>query len=168
MRWVNRPSIRSQGKPMSVFEETAGVEPPPSSRDRGPAGEAIVSLDLERARVEQILQNAVGRRVPLAIAASSAIHMVSRNTHDMIARGEYDHALDIAAAAISRLVPVFALAHPCEGEEALQIDITRERFANGATELRRGDGQRITALFIRHSDMLSALSLIKRTGLLFF
>jgi hypothetical protein len=156
---------------MSAFEEPAAAEPASSPRERVPAappGEAIVSLDLERARVEQMLQHALGRRVPLAIAASSAIHMVSRNTHDMIARGDYDDALDIAAVAISRLVPVFACAHPREGEEALAIDITRERFANGATELRRSDGQKITALFIRHSDMLSALSLIKRTGLLFF
>ena len=155
---------------MPAFEEPAAVVPPHSPQDRMPAStprEALVSLDLERARVEQILQGARGRRVPLAIAASSAIHIVSRNAHDMIARGSYDDALDIAAVAIARLIPVFALAHPCEGEKALAIDVTREHFANGATELRCSDGQTITALFIRHSDMLSALSLIQRTGLLF-
>jgi len=150
-----------------MFNEPAAREPL-SSLLESALGDAVVSLDLERARVELILQNARGRRVPLVIAASSAIHMVSRNAHDLIARGQYDNALDIAAFAISRLVPVFALAHPSEGEEAVAIDFSKERFTNGATELQRSDGQKVSSLFIRHSDMLSALSLIKRTGLLLF
>jgi hypothetical protein len=133
-----------------------------------PHGDATVSLDLERARIEQEMQSAVSAHIPLPVAAAGAIHVVCRNTHDIVARSDYDDALNIAAVAISRLVPVYALADPSRRKEVLWIDITRERFANGATELRRNDGRKITPLSIRRSDMLSALSLIKRTGLLFF
>ena len=146
-----------------------GVEPPAPLQEYMPAAvsdEATVSFDLERAHVEELLQRALGGHIPLAVAAASAIHVVSRNTHEIISRREYDAALDIAAAAIARLIPVYASAVPSP-EEALSIDIARERFANGATELRCGDGRKIAPLFIRRSDMLSALSLIKRTGLLF-
>ena len=139
-------------------------------QDRMPAprpGEALVSLDLERARIEQELQHAPDERVPLPVAAAGAMHLVCRNTHDLIARSAYDDALNIAAVAISRLVPVFALTDPRQVEEVLAIDLNRERFANGATELRRMDGRKITRLFIRRSDMLSALAFIRRTGNLF-
>jgi hypothetical protein len=155
---------------MPMFEETAGVEPPSSPQERAPAalpGEAMVSLDLERARVEQALQQSLGAHIPLAVAAASAIHLVSRNAHEIISRREYDDALDVAAAAISRLVPVYASAVPRPCEAAISIDISKERFGNGAAELRGADGRKISPLFIRRSDMLSALSLIKRTGLLF-
>jgi formylmethanofuran:tetrahydromethanopterin formyltransferase len=130
-------------------------------------GEALVSLDLERARIEQELQHTPDGRVPLPVAAAGAMHLVCRNTHDLIARSAYDDALNIAAVAISRLVPVFALTDPRQVEEVLSINVNRERFANGATELRRMDGRKITRLFIRRSDMLSALAFIKRTGNLF-
>jgi len=130
--------------------------------------EALVSLDLERARIEQELQHTPDGRVPLPVAAAGAMHLVCRNTHDIIARSDYDNALNLAAIAIARLVPVFAAADPPRIEEVHSIDITRERFANGATELRRTDGRKLTRLFIRRSDMLSAMSLIRRTGNLFF
>ena len=131
--------------------------------------EALVSLDLERARIEQELQHMPDGRVPLPVAAAGAMHLVCRNTHDIIARSDYDNALNLAAVAISRLVPVFAVAaDPRRVEEAISIDITGERFANGATELLRRDGRKITRLFIRRSDMLSAMALIRRTGNLFF
>ena len=130
-------------------------------------GDALVSLDLERARIEQELQHAADERVPLPVAAAGAMHLVCRNTHDLIARSAYDDALNIAAVAISRLVPVFALTDPRRVEEVLAIDVNRERFANGATELRRMDGRKVTQLFIRRSDMLSALAFIRRTGNLF-
>ena len=141
-------------------------------QDRMPAlrpGDALVSLDLERARIEQELQHTPDERVPLPVAAAGAMHLVCRNTHDLIARSAYDDALNIAAVAISRLVPVFALTDPRQVEEVevLAIDVNRERFANGATELRRMDGRKITRLFIRRSDMLSALAFIRRTGNLF-
>ena len=139
-------------------------------QDRMPAlrpGDSVVSLDLERARIEHELQHAADGRVPLPVAAAGAMHLVCRNTHDLIARSAYDDALNIAAVAISRLVPVFALTDPRQVEEVLGIDVNRERFANGATELRRLDGRKITRLFIRRSDMLSALAFIRRTGNLF-
>ena len=140
-------------------------------QDRVPApqpGQALVSLDLERARIEEELQHAPDGRVPLPVAAAGAMHLVCRNTHDIIARSDYDNALNLAAVAISRLVPVFAVADPSRIEEVRSIDITWERFANGATELRCKDGRKLTRLFVRRSDMLSAMSLIRRTGNLFF
>jgi hypothetical protein len=156
---------------MPRFEELVTMTPLSPLREctiAAPRGDATVCLDLERARIEQEMQNAMSAHIPLPVAAASAIHVVCRNTHDIVARSDYDDALNIAAVAISRLVPVYALADPLQGKKVLLIDMARERFANGATELRRSDGRKITPLSVQRSDMLSALSLIKRTGLLFF
>ena len=131
------------------------------------SGMSLVSLEAERARAEELFEIARGPYVGLAIAAASAFHKVHRDAQGFISRRDYDNALDIAAASLSRLVSIYTLQDSGEGWVAVSIDFARQRFANGATEVRCSDGRSITRLSVRRSDALSAISLVKRTGLPF-
>jgi len=103
---------------------------------------------------------------PLAAAAAIAFHEAHRGATTCTSRRDYDGALDIAAAALSRLLPVYTL-RDARGERAtLVVDLTRARFARGATEL-RGEEETVGELSVARSDLVSALSLIRRIGLPF-
>jgi hypothetical protein len=47
------------------------------------------------------------------------------------------------------------------------INLVTQRFALGATQLRSAEGHVITNLSVQRSDMLFALSIVKRAGLPF-
>jgi hypothetical protein len=73
-----------------------------------------VRLDRERARTEELLQSAQDAHVPLAVAAAIAFHQVQGNTRAIVSRQDYDDALNLAAAALSRLIPLYAVRDPRE------------------------------------------------------
>lgn len=129
--------------------------------------EAMVSLDIERARVEGMLKHAQGGFVELALAAAAAFHQANPKSQKRIARSDYEGALNIAASAISRLVPVYSSENHRREQVTVSVDITRARFANGAKELRSLEGWSVARLSIRRSDLPSALPLIGRAGLQF-
>lgn len=129
--------------------------------------EALVSLDIELARVDGMLKHAQGEFVDLALAAAAAFHQANSKSRERITRGDYDDALNVAATAISRLIPVYSSENPRREPVTVPVDITRERFATGATELRSGDGCSVTRLSVRRSDLPSALPLIRRAGVQF-
>jgi len=136
--------------------QCAGPQPPST----GP----VVSLVPERARVDELLDEARGEYVDLAIAAASLFHHVYRSPQDALPRRDYEVALNIAAAALSRLLIVYTLENP----DAERVAISRGqlgRFASGATEMNCQDGRRIERLSVRRSEMLSAISFIGRAGL---
>jgi hypothetical protein len=139
----------------------AGVE----QHAPAPIDEAMVSLSAERAQVEVLLHNLHGEHVPLAAAAASTMLRSHRDSQDAVSRHDYDRALDIMAAAISRLVPIYSLQDPRDGYVVLPVDLTLDRFSHGATEVRSAGGRTASQLSVRRSDMLSASSLILRTGL---
>jgi hypothetical protein len=128
--------------------------------------EERVSLELEAQRTTELLQSPAQLYLPLSVAAAIAFHQAHGNTKAIVSRQDYDDALNIAAAALSRLIPVYVLRNPRLGREPLAIDLTRSHFARGATEL-RGARETLTELWVARRDLVSALSLIKRTGLPF-
>lgn len=131
----------------------------------GQSDDVMVSLELERSRVEELLQITLGAHVGLAVAAGCAFHQAHRLTVRVLSCRDYDNALNHSAAALSRLAPIYSLKDPLQGRVAISIDLAGQRFANGATEVHCADGQVISRLSMLRPDMLSAVSLIQRTGL---
>jgi hypothetical protein len=124
-----------------------------------------VRLEQERQQTEELLQNARDAYVTLSVAAATAFHQAHGNTRAIVTRQDYEDALSIAAAALSRLIPLYTLRDPREGRVSVAVDLVHQRFQRGATELRGDDGSTTGALSVKRSDLVSALSLIKRAGL---
>ena len=125
-----------------------------------------LSLEVERLRTEEVLRHLGDRFIAMSVAAATAFHQVHGNTKAVVSRQDYDDALNIAASALSRLIPVFTTGHRQERVQ-IRVNPTTQRFMRGATLVRGDDGIEITELCVRRSDLMSAISLIKRTGLPF-
>lgn len=131
------------------------------------ADDQQLSLEVERLRAEDLLHTAPGRDVPLAVAAAMTFHQAHRSTRAIVTRADYDDALNMAAAALSRLIPVYVLRDPKEGRKPLAFDLGTQRFSRGATELHGKDGSVVGDLTVRRTDLVPALSLIRRAGIPF-
>jgi len=125
-----------------------------------------VRLEIESQHTAAPWQSVEKVYVPLAVAAGIAFHQAHPSAASSVSRQDYDGALDLAAAALSRLIPVYAMRVPPGERATLMVDLTRARFARGATEL-RGCGETVGELSVARSDLVSAVSLIKRIGLPF-
>lgn len=124
-----------------------------------------VRLEQERQQTEALLQNARDAYLPLAVAAALVFHQAHGNTRAIVTRQDYEDALSIAAAALSRLVPLYTMRDPREGRVTVAVNLVHQRFRRGATELHGDDGSVTRELSVKRSDLVSALSLIKRAGL---
>lgn len=127
--------------------------------------EVRLEFEAERATAE-LQQRGEDMYLPLAVAAAITFHQVHRSTKAIVTRQDYDDALSIAAAALSRLIPIYSLRDPRLGRLAIKVDLTKAQFARGATQLRSADGTD-GELSVARRDLVAALSLIKRTGLPF-
>jgi hypothetical protein len=124
-----------------------------------------IHLEVESQRTSALLKRANSPYVPLAVAAAVAFHQAYSGTPASISQRDYEGALDIAAAALSRLIPVYTLRDPQAGRATpLVVDLARARFARGATELRDG-ADTVAELSVARNELLSALSLLRRIGL---
>ena len=124
-----------------------------------------ICLEVESQRTTALLQR-VDAYFPLPAAAAIAFHQVHRYATAIVSRRDYDEALSIAAAALSRLISIYTLRDPREGRVAVAVDLTKAHFARGATQL-HGREETIGELWVSRRELVSALSLIKRTGLPF-
>ena len=126
-----------------------------------------VDLGSERDRIEDMWRGMSHTYVPLAVAAAMTFHQVQGNTRAIISRQDYDDALNLAAAALSRLVTVYTMAGTPGERRPLSVDLIKQHFVRGATELRATDGSRVLDLSVLRGEILSAISLVKRAGLPF-
>lgn len=122
-----------------------------------------IRLEVESERTNAFLQRVEHNYLPLHVAAAITFHQAYGSKNAAISRSDYDDALNIAAAALSRLMPVYTLREPREGRVVLAVDLTEARFAHGATELRSGH-ETVGELSVRRNELVSALSFIKRMG----
>lgn len=127
--------------------------------------EVRLDVEAERATAE-LQQRADDLYLPLPVAAAITFHQVHHSTKAIVTHQDYDDALSIAAAALSRLVPIYALRDPRIGRVPIKVDLTKAQFARGATQLRSSD-ETLSELSVSRRDLVAALSLIKRTGLPF-
>jgi signal transduction histidine kinase len=125
-----------------------------------------VDLAAEALRAEDAWHSGGAAYVPLSVAAAITFHQVHRSSKAIVTRNDYNDALNIAASALARLIPILALRNSRDGRVAIAIDPVRQRFTRGATELRHDDGTAIRNLSVRVPEFHSALSRIKHTGVL--
>jgi hypothetical protein len=127
--------------------------------------EVRLEVESERATAE-LQQRAEDLYLPLAVAAAITFHQAQGGTKAIVTRQDYNDALSIAAAALSRLIPIYAVRDPRLGRVPIKVDLTKAQFARGATQLRKSD-ETLSELSVSRRDLVGALSLIKRTGLPF-
>jgi len=71
--------------------------------------EESVRLEAEAARATALLQSAHDYYVPLPVAAAIAFHQAHGSSKAIVSRDDYDDALNLAGAALSRLVTIYVL-----------------------------------------------------------
>ena len=123
-----------------------------------------VSVEVERLRVEQAWRSASDGYIPMPMAAAMTFHKVHCATGAVISRRDYDEALNIAAAAVSRLIPLYGLSDRGERKQ-VPINLGTQRFTHGAGCIRSADGAEFRDISVKRSDLVTAMSFIARTGL---
>lgn len=142
------PPYRERGTPASPFPER-------------PFLISAVDLVADREEVVGLWNASQTQYVPLSLAAAFIFHHTRRGDETALTGNEYAAALDIAATVLSCLVPVYALNE--QGERiAVPVNLSRQRFRNGATQLLRADGTIVASMSIVRSDVLHAILTIER------
>lgn len=123
----------------------------------------MVDLRADRARVARLWNASRESRVALSVAAAFTFYRTHRNGEALLSGNEYAGALDIAAAALACLLPIYTLDG--RGRHVpVRIDLARQKFRRGATEVHCADGGIIAPLAIVRGDVLAALVTIERSG----
>jgi hypothetical protein len=99
--------------------------------------------------------------VPLSVAAAAAFHAVHHSTKAIRNFRDYNDALEIAATALARLIPVYTVEDARKGRKAVPIDLTSDSFTRGATRLRRRDGTSVSEMSVLASDLHTALAQLR-------
>jgi len=126
----------------------------------------LVNLAEQR---EQVLESWDRERedfVPLGIAAAITLHVCLADAAIDVASDSYRNALNVAAAALSRLIPIYLEVDCPQSRELIDVDIAKHRFQNGATELHSRDGETMAPLRVNRHDVLAAIPKCRQAGLL--
>lgn len=121
------------------------------------------SFEEQAARIQEMWR--MGEAfVPLPVAAAIIFHQAQGSTEAIATRQDFDDALNIAASALARLIPIHASDRQ---RTALHVDLSRQSFMRGATELRSSDGTVIENLCVKRADALRAIAIVRGRGLPF-
>jgi hypothetical protein len=124
----------------------------------------MVDLRKDHARITQLWSGSLTSRVALSVAAAFAFHHTRRGDEEVLSPHDYAGALDIAAMALACMVPIYTLDG--RGEPvAVCLDLARQRFGAGATEMHCADGSILAPLAIERSEVLPTLVKIERAGI---
>lgn len=129
--------------------------------------EERIFLEMEAARIRELLAEARHAHIPLSVASAMAFHLAYKSTRAILDRRDYDDALCITAAALSRLIPIYTLRDPREGRTEVKVDLASQSFVRGATQLRANNGELVEELTVARGDLEAAISLVKKAGLPF-
>lgn len=126
----------------------------------------MVDLRADGARVAHLWNASQDARVALAVAAAYTFHQARRKGEELLSIHEYACALDIAAAALACLLPIYTL--DARGQHVpLRIDLARQKFRGGAAEVRCADGGILAPLTVVRGDVPPALTKIERSRIEF-
>ena len=108
-------------------------------------------------------------RVPLALAASFALFKLNaaESLGAPVSSFEYLGSLNVMAAALSTLIPLYAQEPHREDAVEVRFNPVRQRFEGGATVLRAIDGTLATNLLVNRADVVEAIPAIERAGPLY-
>ncbi len=102
--------------------------------------------------------------MPLSVAAAFTFHQTRRNVANLLFPEEYANALDIAAAALSCLIPIYTP----DGHGlpvAVPINLAGDRFRDGATKVQCANGTVLSPLDIVRRDLPPALIAIESANI---
>ena len=121
-------------------------------------------VDLRQARdeVEDIWIGSQEPWLPLPVAAAFTFHQTRRNVANLLTPDEYERALDIAAAALSCLIPIYSP----DGQGTpvpVRINLAHQKFCGGAARVQSADGAVLAPLSIVRGDVLPAVIAIERS-----
>jgi hypothetical protein len=125
-----------------------------------------VNLATQQERLDQLLERSQEHYLELRVAAAAVFHCIYDGVTADVPADDYDRALEMAAAALSRIVPIYAQGLPDGGQNRIDVDLATHRFRNGATELRCNGSPPITGLSVARASLPDAISIIKRSRLL--
>ena len=123
----------------------------------------MVDLVADREEVVGLWNGRQAPRVQLSLAAAYVFHQTRRGDEAAFTGNEYAAALDTAAAALSCLIPIYTVNQLGEWI-AVHIDLTRQKFRGGATQLLRADGAIVESMSIVRNDARHALVALERGG----
>ena len=127
--------------------------------------EGSLRLEDARARVRAAWQGARHDPVPLPVVAARAVHEALGARGGVVSRTDYELSLNLAAAALARLVPICRLDRLDGWVELGAPGADGGRFIGGATALRRAHGELVAPLAIRRLDADLALRFLRKHGL---
>jgi len=125
----------------------------------------VVDLREDCAQVEQAWRGSQERSVQLPVAAAFTFHQTRRNDKRLLSPDDYANALDIAAAALSCLIPIYTPDERGNPVALSSISLARQRFRGGAARIQCDDGAILAPLAIMRNDLLPAIILIERSGI---
>jgi hypothetical protein len=134
----------------------------------GPPDADLLSLvDLQRCREQarDAWRSSADSHVPLPLAAALAFHAGEEGAKALLPARDYDAALNSAAAALSRLVAVYAIGENSKLPAVIPIDLGSGRFRDGGALYERRRGPRVTSLVVARAQLEPALEFIRRAGL---
>ena len=102
--------------------------------------------------------------MPLSVAAAIAFQHAQRGTKAIASPSDYIEALDMAANALARLIPIYTMDEGLHARVTVDVEQLPGEFARGATEYVCRDGSRFTGLSVVRGDLTSALSFMRRVG----
>lgn len=126
-----------------------------------------INLAQMKQSVDRLWDSSASDYVPLELAAAFLFHQVHADAAADVSRLDYCGALDIAAAALARLAPVYDIRDSREPREPLAIDVATQCFRNGASELKGRDGTLFTRLATDRSAVLLAVPVARKAQLPF-
>jgi hypothetical protein len=103
--------------------------------------------------------------IPLSLAAALAFRRARGNDDGLDAGGVSDDVLDVTAAALSRLVAIYAIDSQTGQPVRVEVDLGAGRFSEGATVYRRRNGNAVKPLFVQREQLVGAMELLKTTGI---
>lgn len=129
----------------------------------------MVDLREDGEQTRRAWQATEGAHVPLKLAAAWTFHEAYGAARDVMPHSQYDDALDLIAAALSRLVPIYSCDKRTGRPVSLRLNLATGRFRNGATAYESKHGRKArTALMVRREHLPAATDLIRATGIPFF
>lgn len=127
----------------------------------------MVDLRKDGEQVKEAWRSSGDSHVPLPLAAALAFHEAHGGAHAAVPQPEYEDALDLVAAALSRLVTIYTIDERTKLPVSAQLNLGTGRFRYGATVYEHGNGKAVTSLVVRREQLPAAMEVIKATGIPF-
>ena len=131
-------------------------------------GLTVVDLRHDCEQVRELWRSRADSHVPLALAAALAFHEARDQHSALMPRAEYEDALNLTAAALSRALTIYAVNRHSGIPVPARFDLGAGRFRCGASAYEPSSGNALTSLVVQREDVPRTLALIKSAGIPFY